>query len=63
MYVFQPGKNDTELIEALNDILDKNKEEDTKFDRSQMSILSLSSFFHFSGILMWAVNLIYFDLE
>ena len=66
------NKNDTELIEALNEILDKNKEEEEDnsidinsfwtifrtmvlsefFDRSQMSALSLSSVFHFSGVLI-----------
>ena len=65
-------KNDTELIEALNEILDKDKEEeeDTNidinafwtifrtmvlsefFDRSQMSTLSMSSIFNFSGVLI-----------
>ena len=65
-------KNDTELIEALNEILDKNKEdeEDNKidvssfwtifrtmvlsefFDRSQISALSMSSIFNFSGVLI-----------
>ena len=64
------NKNDTELIEALNEILDKDKEEeeDTNidvnafwtifrtmvlsefFDRSQMSTLSMSSIFNFSGV-------------
>ena len=66
------NKNDTELIEALNEILDKDKEEeeDTNidvnafwtifrtmvlsefFDRSQMSTLSMSSIFNFSGVLI-----------
>ena len=66
------NKNDTELIEALNEILDKNKEEQEDnnidvnsfwtifrtmvlsefFDRSQISALSLSSVFHFSGVLI-----------
>ena len=66
------NKNDTELIEALNEILDKNKEEEEDnnidvnsfwtifrtmvlsefFDRSQISALSLSSVFHFSGVLI-----------
>jgi len=65
-------ENDAELIEALNEILDKNKEEeeDTKvdvnvfwtifrtmilsefFDRSQISALSMSSIFNFSGVLI-----------
>ena len=65
-------KNDTELIEALNEILDKDKEEeeDTNidinafwtifrtmclsefFDRSQLSTLSMSSIFNFSGVLI-----------
>ena len=65
-------KNDTELIEALNEILDKDKEEeeDTNidinafwtifrsmclsefFDRSQLSTLSMSSIFNFSGVLL-----------
>ena len=65
-------KNDSELIEALNEILDKNKEdeEDTNidvnvfwtifrtmvlsefFDRSQISALSMSSIFNFSGVLI-----------
>ena len=65
-------ENDDELIEALNEILDKNKEEeeDTKvdvnvfwtifrtmilsefFDRSQISALSMSSIFNFSGVLI-----------
>ena len=66
------NKNDTELIEALNEILDKNKqaEEDNNidvnifwtifrtmilsefFDRSQISALSMSSIFNFSGVLI-----------
>ena len=66
------NKNDTELIEALNEILDKDKEEeednniDVKsfwtifrtmvlsefFDRSQISALSMSSIFNFSGVLI-----------
>ena len=66
------NKNDTELIEALNEILNKDKEEeeDTNidinafwtifrtmvlsefFDRSQMSTLSMSSIFNFSGVLI-----------
>ena len=65
-------ENDAELIEALNEILDKNKEEeeDTNidvnvfwtifrtmvlsefFDRSQISALSMSSIFNFSGVLI-----------
>ena len=65
-------ENDAELIEALNEILDKNKEdeEDTNidvnvfwtifrtmiisefFDRSQISALSMSSIFNFSGVLL-----------
>ncbi len=65
-------KNDTELFEVLNDILDKdkNEEEDTNidinafwtifrtmmlsefFDRSQLSTLSMSSIFNFSGVLI-----------
>jgi putative Ca2+/H+ antiporter (TMEM165/GDT1 family) len=68
----ESNKNDTELIEALNEILDKNKEEEEDntidvnsfwtifrtmvlsefFDRSQLSALSLSSVFHFSGVLI-----------
>ena len=66
------NKNDTELIEALNEILDKNREaeEDNNvdvnvfwtifrtmilsefFDRSQISALSMSSIFNFSGVLI-----------
>ena len=66
------NKNDSELIDALNEILDKNKEEeeDTNidvnvfwtifrtmilsefFDRSQISTLSMSSIFNFSGVLI-----------
>ena len=66
------NKNDSELIEALNEILDKDKEEeednniDVKsfwtifrtmvlsefFDRSQISALSMSSIFNFSGVLI-----------
>ena len=65
-------KNDKKLIEALNEILDKDKEEeeDTNidinafwtifrsmclsefFDRSQLSTLSMSSIFNFSGVLI-----------
>ena len=65
-------KNNEELIEALNEILDKNKddEEDNNidinvfwtifrtmvlsefFDRSQLSTLSMSSIFNFSGVLI-----------
>ena len=66
------NKNDTELIEALNEILDKGKEEEEDnnidvnsfwtifrtmvlsefFDRSQISALSMSSIFNFSGVLI-----------
>jgi len=66
------NKNDTELIEALNEILDKNKEDEEDnnidvnsfwtifrsmiisefFDRSQISALSMSSIFNFSGVLI-----------
>ena len=65
-------ENDAELIEALNEILDKNKEEEEDnnidvnvfwtifrtmvlsefFDRSQISALSMSSIFNFSGVLI-----------
>jgi putative Ca2+/H+ antiporter (TMEM165/GDT1 family) len=68
----QLKRNDTELEIALNEILDKNKEneEDKKldinvfwtifktmilsefFDRTQISTLSMSSIFNFSGVLI-----------
>ena len=68
----QIKRNDTELEIALNEILDKNKEneEDKKldinvfwtifktmiisefFDRTQISTLSMSSIFNFSGVLI-----------
>ena len=66
------NKNDDELNEALNQILDKNIEEEEDnnidvnsfwtifksmvlsefFDRSQISALSMSSIFNFSGVLI-----------
>ena len=65
-------ENDAELIDALNEILDKNKEDEEDnnidvnvfwtifktmilsefFDRSQISTLSMSSIFNFSGVLI-----------
>ena len=68
----QIKRNDTELEIALNEILDRNKEneEDTKldinvfwtifrtmiisefFDRTQISALTMSSIFNFSGVLI-----------